>query len=46
MEQRKKGSGIGDLIDSIREFIGLYRTVDPKVHELEGLARDLRRYNR
>jgi hypothetical protein len=33
-------------IDSIREFIGLYRTIDPKVHELEGLAQELRRLNR
>jgi hypothetical protein len=44
--RHSQGSGIGGLIDSIREFIGLYRTIDPKVHELEGLAQELRRLNR
>lgn len=46
MKQQEEGSGIGDLIDSIREFIGLYRTIDSKVHELESLVQDLRRYSR
>ncbi|KAF4974010.1 hypothetical protein FZEAL_9054 [Fusarium zealandicum] len=33
--------GVSSLIGSIQEFIGMYRTVDSKVTELEGLVNDL-----
>ncbi|KAF4454007.1 wings apart [Fusarium austroafricanum] len=38
-------SGLLDLIGSIKEFIGMYRSVD-KVTELEGLVNDLQRLQR
>lgn len=43
---RTQGTGITILIDAIREFIGLYRSVDAKVHELEWLVQNLRQHNR
>lgn len=43
---RTQGAGIVIVIDAIREFINLYRSVDAKVHELEGLVQNLRRYSR
>ncbi|KAI8657329.1 WAPL domain-containing protein [Fusarium keratoplasticum] len=39
-EQAGSG-GISSLISSIQEFIGMYRSVDNKVTELEGLVNDL-----
>ncbi|KAM5342752.1 hypothetical protein ACJ41O_013718 [Fusarium nematophilum] len=40
------GEGLKGLIGSIQEFIGMYRTVDNKVTELEGLVNDLQRRQR
>ncbi|KAM0435048.1 hypothetical protein ACHAPT_003137 [Fusarium lateritium] len=44
-EQAGSG-GISSLIGSIQEFIGMYRSVDNKVTELEGLVNDLQRRQR
>ncbi|RGP71646.1 wings apart [Fusarium longipes] len=38
--------GLPSLIGSIKEFIGMYREVDNKVTELEGLVNDLQRRQR
>lgn len=46
MKECSYGAGVMDLIDTIKEFIGLYRTVDSKMHELESLVNDLRRLDR
>jgi hypothetical protein len=44
-EQAGNG-GLSSLIGSIKEFIGMYRSVDNKVTELEGLVNDLQRRQR
>jgi hypothetical protein len=44
-EQAGNG-GLSSLIGSIKEFIGMYRFVDNKVTELEGLVNDLQRRQR
>lgn len=44
--ERTEGSGLGQLIESIREFITLYKSVDSKVHELESLVSELRRHRK
>ncbi|KAH6963457.1 hypothetical protein DER45DRAFT_609800 [Fusarium avenaceum] len=44
-EQAGNG-GLLSLIGSIKEFIGMYRSVDNKVTELEGLVNDLQRRRR
>ncbi|CAM1508530.1 Fc.00g053780.m01.CDS01 [Cosmosporella sp. VM-42] len=41
-----RGEGISGLVGSIQEFINMYRSVDSKVHELEGLVRELQRPRR
>lgn len=41
-----RGADALALIDAIREFIEIHRSVDSKVHELEGLVQDLRRCSR
>ena len=46
MRNQSHNAGVGDLIGTIREFIGLYRAVDAKMHELEGLVNDLRQLDR
>lgn len=40
------GKGVSGLIGSIQEFIRMYRSVDSKVHELEGLVIDLQQLRR
>ncbi|KAF5022540.1 hypothetical protein F66182_5373 [Fusarium sp. NRRL 66182] len=40
------GHGLSSLIGSIKEFIGMYRSVDNKVTELEGLVNDLQQRRR
>lgn len=37
------GEGGADLVRSIREFIAIYKNVDGKVHELEGLVEEVRK---
>ncbi|KAM0558394.1 hypothetical protein ACHAPJ_004584 [Fusarium lateritium] len=44
--QQAGGEGLSGLIGSIKEFIGMYRSVDNKVTELEGLVNDLQRRQR
>ncbi|KAF4964116.1 hypothetical protein FSARC_7946 [Fusarium sarcochroum] len=44
--QQAGGGGLSGLIGSIKEFIGMYRSVDNKVTELEGLVNDLQRRQR
>lgn len=44
--ERTKGAGMRELIDSIRQFIGIYRSVDSNVQELEGLVNELQRHGR
>ncbi|KAM0345106.1 hypothetical protein ACHAPU_006741 [Fusarium lateritium] len=44
-EQSGSG-GLSGLIGSIKEFIGMYRSVDNKVTELEGLVNDLQQRQR
>ncbi|KAI5461049.1 hypothetical protein BGZ63DRAFT_384802 [Mariannaea sp. PMI_226] len=44
--QRTDGEGIRGLIGSIQEFIRMYRSVDSKVHELEGLVNELQQLRR
>ncbi|KAH7152542.1 hypothetical protein B0J13DRAFT_658987 [Dactylonectria estremocensis] len=46
LTDRTGGAGISGLIGSIQEFIGMYRSVDNKVHELEGLVNELKRLRR
>jgi hypothetical protein len=46
IERRTQNTGLRNLIESIREFINLSRSVDSKVQELEGLVRELQRQTR
>ncbi|KAH7007981.1 hypothetical protein EDB80DRAFT_575212 [Ilyonectria destructans] len=46
LADRTGGEGDSGLIGSIQEFIGMYRSVDSKVHELEGLVNELQRLRR
>lgn len=46
LADRTGGEGVSGLIGSIQEFIGMYRSVDSKVHELEGLVNELQRLRR
>ncbi|KAK7398006.1 hypothetical protein QQX98_012634 [Neonectria punicea] len=46
LAERTGGEGVSGLIGSILEFIGMYRSVDSKVHELEGLVNELQRMRR
>jgi hypothetical protein len=46
ISQRTSGAGLRELIDSIRQFIGIYRNVDSNVQELEGLVSELQRHGR
>lgn len=41
LAEQSRGEGVVILIGSIQEFIRMYKTVDSKVHELEGLVREL-----
>lgn len=46
LTERTGGKGVLGLIGSIQEFIRMYRSVDSKVHELEGLVIDLQQLRR
>lgn len=46
ISQRTSGAGLRELIDSIRQFIGIYRNVDSNVQELEGLVSELQRHGK
>jgi hypothetical protein len=46
ISERTNGSGLRELIDSIRQFIGIYRNVESNVQELEGLVNELQRYGK
>ncbi|KAH8733248.1 hypothetical protein BGZ61DRAFT_345104 [Ilyonectria robusta] len=46
LADRTGDEGVSGLIGSIQEFIGMYRSVDSKVHELEGLVNELQRLRR
>lgn len=46
LEQGSPGKAMRELTSSIHHFMELYQSVDAKVHELEGLVVDLRRYSR
>lgn len=42
LNDKAKGRGLNELIDSIQEFIGMYKSVGSKVQGLEGLVSELR----
>jgi hypothetical protein len=44
--ERTRGAGLRELIDSIRQFIGIYRNVDSNMQELEGLVNELQRHGK
>ncbi|KAF5631560.1 wings apart [Fusarium sp. NRRL 52700] len=46
LKQQAGSEGLAGLIGSIKEFIGMYRSVDNKVTELEGLVNELQRLRR
>ena len=46
IETRSPGKAMQSLIQSIQEFISMYKNVDTKVHELEGLVTELRHQQR
>lgn len=46
ISERTSGSGLRELIDSIRQFIGIYRNVESNVQELEGLVNELQRHGK
>ncbi|SCV31330.1 uncharacterized protein FFFS_02994 [Fusarium fujikuroi] len=46
LKEQAGSEGLPGLIGSIKEFIGMYRSVDNKVTELEGLVNELQRLRR
>ncbi|KAF9770040.1 hypothetical protein IL306_012449 [Fusarium sp. DS 682] len=46
LKEQAGSKGLTGLIGSIKEFIGMYRSVDNKVTELEGLVNELQRLRR
>ncbi|KAH7266677.1 uncharacterized protein BKA55DRAFT_553003 [Fusarium redolens] len=46
LKEQAGSEGLPSLIGSIKEFIGMYRSVDNKVTELEGLVNELQRLRR
>ncbi|KAF4333612.1 wings apart [Fusarium beomiforme] len=46
LKEQAGSKGLPGLIGSIKEFIGMYRSVDNKVTELEGLVNELQRLRR
>ncbi|KAF4959940.1 hypothetical protein FGADI_1443 [Fusarium gaditjirri] len=46
LKEQAGNEGLPGLIGSIKEFIGMYRSVDSKVTELEGLVNELQRLRR
>lgn len=43
IKSRAAGEGSNSLVESIQEFISMYKSVDSRVHELEWLVGELRK---
>lgn len=46
LAEQKGSEAVSDVIESVKEFIEMYRSVDSKVTELEGLVNELQRARR